>query len=105
MRINMKIKLALLIIVVVSTIKHANAAQHLTTQQDGEIEAFISREGLSRIKVMSDKIKVLRASENEIEVKEDEVLGEVYVLPLVDKPISLFLTTENNQTVKLLLKS
>lgn len=70
---------------------------------DGEIQAFIARDELSRIKVLNDRIKSVRNNDGEVEVVEDVNLGEIYIRPNGNNPLNMFVTTERNNTYKLLL--
>lgn len=72
---------------------------------DGEIEAFVAADELSRIKVMNNRIKSVRSNEGDIEVVEDATLGEIYIRPARGgrNPVNMFVTTESNNTYKLLL--
>jgi hypothetical protein len=81
----------------------AQAAQVLEVLPDGEVEAFISASELSRVKVNNDRIRAIRSNDGELEIVEDNALGEVYILPNVQKPINIFIATEKNNTYKLLL--
>lgn len=72
---------------------------------DGEIEAFISADELSRIKVLNDRIKSIKANQGDMELLEDNNLGEVYLRPAKPGrvPVNMFITTEKGHTYKLLL--
>jgi hypothetical protein len=100
MRWKMRSKLSLAAIFIAL---QANAAQVLDVLPDGEIEAFISSSELSRVKINNDRIRAIRANDGELEIVEDNALGEVYILPNVQKPINIFIATEKNHTYKLLL--
>jgi len=100
----MIIKLALIVVCLLVNSSYVLAAQKIIAEEDGEFEAFIAKDELSRIKIIDDRIRAIRANDNELVVQEDASLGEVYLLPLVDKAINVFITTEKNHTIKLLLK-
>jgi len=104
MRWQMK-KLTSLYILGVFLIAPAKAAQIIEVLPDQEIQAFVAQHDLSRIKVTNDRIRAVRANEGEIEVADDPILGEVYVAVKTPNPISIFITTEKNDTYKLLLIS
>lgn len=72
---------------------------------DGEMEVFISLNELSRIKVIDDRIRSLKAGQGELEILEEGQLGEVYIKPAraSNAPISIFIVTEKNHTYKLLM--
>lgn len=80
-------------------------AQIINAANDSELSGVIAKEEISRIKVISDRIKSVKNVEGEVEVLEDTDLGEIYIRPLKSKgePINLFITTERNDTYKLLL--
>lgn len=74
-------------------------------ENNGEIDIVIARDEINRIKVSNDRIKNLKANEDELKI-EVEKNGEIYVKPLYGRDdITLFITTENNSTYKLNLKS
>ena len=83
----------------------ALAVQIKETFPDGEIEAFIAADELSRIKVINNRIKSVRSNEGDVEVVEDASLGEIYIRPTKGgrSPVNIFVTTERNNTYKLLL--
>lgn len=82
------------------------AAQVRAVDDDDEISADISRHEISRIKTAGDLIRKVQANSDEITIVQDDKSGEVYIRPNVsaeNKPINLFITTEQNFTYKLLL--
>jgi len=81
----------------------AFAAQVKDVVTDGEVEAFIASDELSRIKVISDRIRSVKANHGEVELLEDTALGEVYIRPKMHVPVNMFITTERDYTYKLLL--
>ncbi|MBS0637000.1 MAG: type-F conjugative transfer system secretin TraK [Verrucomicrobia bacterium] len=84
---------------------NALAVQIKETFPDEEIEAFIAADELSRIKVINNRIKSVRSNEGDVEVVEDAALGEIYIRPTKGgrNPVNIFVTTERNNTYKLLL--
>jgi hypothetical protein len=97
-----KLQISLLLGLIAS---NALAVQIKETFPDGEIEAFIAADELSRIKVVNNRIKSVRSNEGDVEVVEDASLGEIYIRPTKGgrNPVNIFVTTERNNTYKLLL--
>lgn len=83
-----------------------SAAQNKTAEDGDEITADISRSDINRIKLIGDRIRSVKANNGELELSQDDKLGEIYVRPTnlaEKKPINLFVMTEQNFTYKLLL--
>lgn len=82
------------------------AAQNKDAEDGDEITAEISRSDINRIKLAGDRIRSLKSNSGELELSQDDHLGEVYLRPAnpsENKPINLFIATEQNFTYKLLL--
>lgn len=64
----------------------------------------ISEKEMSRIAVAQGKVRRIDFIEGELEVKKDDDDGDYYVLPLVSKPINVFVKTASGQTHALILQ-
>lgn len=64
----------------------------------------ISAKEMSRIAVDAGKIRRIDFVDGELEVKKDNEAGDYYVLPLVQKPINIFVKTASGQTHALILQ-
>lgn len=64
----------------------------------------ISAKEMSRIAVDAGKIRRIDFVDGELEVKKDDEAGDYYVLPLVQKPINVFVKTASGQTHALILQ-
>ncbi len=64
----------------------------------------IAAKEMSRIAVEGGKIRRLDFVDGELEVKKDDEGGDYYVLPLVSKPINVFVKTASGQTHALILQ-
>jgi len=75
--------------------------------EDGEeFSAEISKSEINRIKVASDRIRSVQNNEGELTISRDDKLGEIYIRTTSfaeNKPINLFIVTEQNFTYKALL--
>ncbi|MDF3047696.1 MAG: TraK protein [Candidatus Midichloriaceae bacterium] len=96
-------KVALLLIALMPPSVYAVQVKEIAA--DGEIEAFISMDELTRIKVFEDRIRSVKSNQGDVELFDDKELGEVYIRPShrSNTPINIFVTTEKNYTYKLLL--
>lgn len=83
----------------------ATSKQLLDLASDDSGEAFISLDDLTRFKTIDDRIKLVYANAGEIEVRDDVVLGEVYIRLIRSSmsPITIFVATEKGRTYKMLL--
>lgn len=64
----------------------------------------ISAKEMSRIAVAQGKVRRIDFIDGELEVKKDDDDGDYYVLPLVQKPINVFVKTASGQTHALILQ-
>lgn len=64
----------------------------------------ISEKEMSRIAVDNGKIRRLDFIDGELETKKDDAAGDYYLLPLVKKPINIFVKTTSGQTHALILQ-
>jgi conjugal transfer pilus assembly protein TraK len=64
----------------------------------------ISKKEMSRLAVESGKIRRLDFIDGELETKKDDQGGDYYLLPLVSKPINVFVKTTSGQTHALILQ-
>ena len=83
----------------------SHAIQFKETAPDGEIEAIISIDDISRIKVIADGITSLKINEGQLETLYEEVSGDVFIRPSLSSldPMSAFITTKRGFTYKILL--
>lgn len=72
-------------------------------ENNGEIKVNISKNGLNRIKVFDDRIKDIRTNSNELTIDIDKKDGELFVKPITNDNIEVFLKTEKDFTYKLTL--
>lgn len=93
-------------ILFLSLINEALATQNKTVEDGSEFTAQISKLDINRIKVVGDRVRSVKGNGGELEISLDEKLGEIYVRPTVmaeNKPLNLFIITEQNFTYKALL--
>ena len=64
----------------------------------------ISAKEMSRIALEDGKIRRIDFVDGELEVKKDDEAGDYYVLPLVPKPINVFVKTASGMTHALILQ-
>lgn len=64
----------------------------------------ISAKEMTRIAVDGGKIRRLDYVDGELEVKKDDAEGDYYLLPLVQKPINIFVKSGSGQTHALILQ-
>jgi len=64
----------------------------------------ISAKEMSRLAVEGGKIRRLDYVDGEMEAKKDDDAGDFYILPLVKKPINVFVKTASGQTHALILQ-
>lgn len=84
----------------------ANAAQNRQMEDGDEQSADISKQDINRIKLVGDRIRSTKFNAGELEISQDDNLGEIYLRPTKfaeNKPLNLFIITEQNFTYKLLL--
>lgn len=82
----------------------AFAAQVYQTQDGGEVSAYVSSDGLSRITLKSDRIKNIKGISGDYQIDKDELRGDIYIKPgkeMTGSDISLFVTSEKGQTYHL----
>lgn len=65
----------------------------------------ISSTRTSRIAIEGRRIVSAVFSQDEAEIKTDERTGQIYVLPKIEGPISIYLTTDAGETAALLLEA
>jgi conjugal transfer pilus assembly protein TraK len=84
----------------------SRAAQIRQMDDGDEQSAEISRQDINRIKLVGDRIRSAKFNSGELEISQDNNLGEMYLRPTKvaeNKPLNLFIITEQNFTYKLLL--
>ena len=89
-----------------SLINSAIAAQMRSVEDGSEFTAEISKIDINRIKVVGDRVRSVKSNAEELVVSVEERLGEIYVRPASlaeNKPLNLFIITEQNFTYKALL--
>ncbi len=90
-----------------SLISGYSLASQVRVVEDGdEFSAEISKLDINRIKIVGDRIRNIKANSGELEISQDDRLGEIYVRPTSmaeNKPLNLFIITEQNFTYKVLL--
>ena len=65
----------------------------------------VSGKDWNRISIEGGYIKEVHVSKQEASAQKDEVNGVVFIKPLVKKPVSIFVTSENKRNYVLVLKS
>lgn len=65
----------------------------------------ISSQRTSRVAIEDRRIESAVFSQDEAEIKTDERTGQLYVLPKIEGPISIYLTTDAGETAALLLEA
>ncbi len=82
-------------------------ASQIRQMNDGdEQSATISKQDINRIKLIGDRIRSTKFNSGELEISQDDSLGEIYIRPtkfVENKPLNLFIISEQNFTYKLLL--
>lgn len=84
----------------------ALATQTKDVEDGEEFTAEISKSDINRIKVSGDRIRTVQNNEGELNITRDTKLGEIYVRTAAfteNKPINLFIVTEQNFTYKAIL--
>lgn len=81
----------------------AFATQYVNGLLDIAQTVNVSKKEMTRISIEDGYISDLQAIVGELDTKKDEVTGQVYIRPLVSKPINLFIKSErgNNYLLKL----
>jgi type-F conjugative transfer system secretin TraK len=88
------------------TISNLYASQIRQMDDGEEATADISKQDINRIKLSGDRIRSTKFNSGELEISQDDNLGEIYIRPTKfaeAKPLNLFIITEQNFTYKLLL--
>lgn len=82
------------------------SAQIRIVENNAEIFGVISLYEISRIAVHDDRIRAVAKIPNGWEIEHDEVAGDIYLQPVQPStaPLSLFITTEQNNSYQLLLE-
>ncbi len=84
----------------------ALATQVKSVEDGEEFTAEISKTEINRIKVSGDRIRSIQNNEGELTISRDDKLGEIYIRTTAfteNKPLNLFIVTEQNFTYKALL--
>lgn len=88
-------------------ISQKSFATQIKIVEDGdEFTAEISKSDINRIKVAGDRIRTVQSNGEELNTSLDSKLGEIYIRTTVfteNKPLNLFIVTEQNFTYKALL--
>jgi type-F conjugative transfer system secretin TraK len=82
------------------------ATQTKIVEDGDEFTAEISRSDINRIKVVGDRNRTVQSNGEELNTSIDSKLGEIYIRATVfteNKPLNLFIVTEQNFTYKALL--
>ena len=82
------------------------ATQTKVVEDGDEFTAEISKSDINRIKVAGDRIRSVQNNEGELNISRDDKLGEIYIRAtsfVENKPLNLFIVTEQNFTYKALL--
>ncbi len=100
-------KITVLFTIIFSLISSSSFATQIRDMNDGdEATAEISRTDINRIKLAGDRIRSTKFNAGELEISQDDNLGEIYIRPTKfaeNKPLNLFIITEQNFTYKFLL--
>lgn len=101
MKINPPLKA---LICMMLAVKSAYALQVIDVSDQRSHLVKISAKEMSRLAVEGGKIRRLEYVDGELEIKKDDELGEFYILPLVPKPINIFVKTVSGLTHALILQ-
>lgn len=96
-----------LLIFVSLTISSSIFAQDFVVKDGQTINGLISGENLNRIYLKDDRIASIKALDGQFQAQHDAQTGELYLKPSLiyqDKPINLFLTSEQGFSYALTLK-
>jgi len=100
-------KIMFLLTIIFSLIGSSSFAAQIQDMNDGdEATAAISRTDINRIKLVGDRIRSTKFNAGDLEISQDNNLGEIYIRPTKfseNKPLNLFIITEQNFTYKFLL--
>jgi conjugal transfer pilus assembly protein TraK len=104
-RTNFLIKIIILATITIFLKTNLALSSQIKIAEDGaDISAEISKYDINRINLISDRVKSVKSNANELEVSYETKSGDIYVRPLMpEKPVNLFIITEQNFTYKLLL--
>ncbi|MFA6038266.1 MAG: type-F conjugative transfer system secretin TraK [Legionellales bacterium] len=83
------------------------ASQDFVVEDGQAVDARISSENLNRIYLQDDRIESIKALDGQFQYQHDAKSGELYLKPNVaykDKPINLYLTSENGFSYALTLR-
>lgn len=87
-------------------VTQVQALQIHTATEDESVEAQVSATETSRITLVGDRIKQFFINQGRLVIEKDEAKGDLYITPaqsFQDKPINLFITSEQGKTFSLLL--
>lgn len=94
--------LPVLVALLLST--HSWALQNVDVSDGRSHLIKISAKEMSRIAIEAGKIRRLDFVDGELEVKKDDETGDMYVLPLVRKPVNVFVKSASGLTHALILQ-
>lgn len=100
------IKNLLIIFTLIIYSKLSFAVQIKSVEEGAEIQASISAEDLSRVKLKGDTIVSAKANTGDINISYEESTGDIYLRPTFQnqtRVINLFLVSKKGYTYKLLL--
>lgn len=95
-------KLILLATLLIFGVSHA--AQFVDASETVTQTVTVSNKDYNRISIDGGYIKEVNVSKTEADTKKDEDNGVVYIKPLVKKPVTIFVTSENKRNYVLVLK-
>ena len=82
----------------------AMAIQYVDANEGSPKNVEISNKELTRISIEGGRIARMQFTDDEIDYKKDDALGEIYITPMVKKPISAFVIAESGKNYLLVLK-
>lgn len=101
-----KFKMLSLIVFIFFTYENVGIAKRLILQKSNQLLVIkIAKEDVSSIEVVGERIQAIYGNEKFYTLTDDAKHGIVYLKPsnLVDKPFSIYLTTEQHHHIHLLL--
>lgn len=101
----MKIKSSLLIIAIFAVMSQiTNAAEFVDANENIPKSVTISSKELTRISIEGGSISNVKYMDSELDIQSENSNGQLYLRPIVSKPISLFITSERGRNYLLTLK-
>lgn len=88
-----------------SSLHQTSASGYVIEPASSPLVFEVGTGATTRIAIVDDRIRMLIGDQRAMSVKTDSQTGEVYVIPLVEGPLSVFVTTVTGTTIPLILQS